>query len=79
MHFMQNNDNGNGTVVQSAPVRREHVKRMTDALRAMPVDFNVAHRVDRATAGCLRIYARNNGWKITQKKDGDSLLVWRVG
>ena len=75
---MQNN-NGNGTVVQAAPVRREHTKRLTDGLRAMPVDSNVAHRVDQATARCVRAYANFHGWKITQLKDGDSILIWRVG
>ena len=66
-------------VHQQAPPQRIHVTRLTPELKALPVDSKVGVRLDPDTVKCLRIYAKYHGWQVVQKRDGDSVIIWRIG
>ena len=62
-----------------APPKRLRTLRLTPELKALPIDPETGVKVDLETAKCLRSYARYHGWDIIQKRDGDHLIIWRIG
>ena len=62
-----------------APPKRVRVMRLTSKLKALPVDHDTGIRLDFDTARCLREYGVYHGWKVVQLKDGDHIIIWRVG
>jgi len=67
-------------VIKKAPKRRSYVHRLTDLLRSMPVDPEMAFTVDSMTLRTLRGYAKARGWEIVQQTQPDgSILFWRGG
>lgn len=67
------------TIRQPAPPKRLRTFRLTPKLKALPIDPDTGIKLAPETARCLREYGVNHGWKVVQKRDGDHVIIWRVG
>lgn len=67
------------TIRRQAPPKRVRTFRLTPKLKALPIDPDTGIRLDFDTARCLREYGVYHGWEVVQKRDGDHVIIWRIG
>ena len=59
-----------------APKAITKTKRLNDCHKSMRPGDSVL--TDAKTAGCVRVFGVYKGWKMTQRKEGESVRVWRL-
>lgn len=79
LYLLQGQSASVQTIHRPAPLKGTRVKRLTPALKSLPIDQDTGVRLDMDTAKCLKVYARYHGWKVVQQRDGDHLIIWRIG